>query len=50
MHIVGERRSSASGKSLPEEVIAFRKLAEQRDLALKAGIELKTREWRIQPQ
>ena len=50
VHIVGERRSSPSGKSLPEEVIAFRKLAEQRDLALKAGIELKTREWRIQPQ
>jgi len=50
VHIVGERRSSPSGKSLPEEVIAFRKLAEQRDLALKTGIELKTREWRIQPQ
>ena len=50
VHIVGERRSSPSGKSLPEEVIAFRKLAEQRDLALQAGIELKTREWRIQPQ
>lgn len=50
VHIVGERRSSASGKSLPEEVIAFGKLAEQRDLALQAGIELKTREWRIQPQ
>jgi len=50
VHIVGERRSSASGRSLPEEVIAFRQLAEQRDLALKTGIELKTREWRIQPQ
>ena len=50
VHIVGERRSSPSGKSLPEEVIAFRKLAEQRDQALRAGIELKTREWRIQPQ
>jgi hypothetical protein len=50
VHIVGERRSSASGKSLPEEVIAFGKLADQRDQALQAGIELKTREWRIQPQ
>ena len=50
VHIVGERRSSASGRSLPEEVIAFRKLAEQHDLALRAGIELKTREWHIQPQ
>ena len=50
VHIVGERRSSASGRSLPEEVIAFRKLAEQRDLALRDGIELKTREWRIQAQ
>ena len=50
VHIVGERRSSASGKSLPEEVIAFGKLADQRDQALQAGIELKTREWRLVPQ
>jgi hypothetical protein len=50
VHIVGERRSSASGKSLPEEVIAFGKLADQRDEALQAGIELKTREWRLVPQ
>ena len=50
VHIVGERRSSPSGRSLPEEVIAFRKLADQRDEALRAGIELKTREWRLVPQ
>ena len=50
VHIVGERRSSPSGRSLPAEVIAFRKLAEQRDEALRAGIELKTREWRLVPQ
>ena len=50
VHIVGERRSSASGRSLPEEVIAFRKLADQRDQALRSGIELKTREWRLVPQ
>ena len=47
---MGERRSSPSGRSLPEEVIAFRKLAEQRDEALRAGTELKTREWRLVPQ
>ena len=50
VHIVGERRSSASGRSLPAEVIAFRKLAEQRDEALRTGIDLKTREWRLVPQ
>ncbi|MED5419055.1 MAG: dehydrogenase, partial [Verrucomicrobiota bacterium] len=50
VHIVGERRSSASGRSLPEEVIAFRKLADQRDEALQARIELKTRDWRLVPQ
>ena len=50
VHIVGERRKSASGASLPGEVIAFRKLADQKDKALQAGITLKTRQWRLVPQ
>lgn len=47
VHIVGERRRSPSGKSLPEEVIEFNRLANKLDKALSKGIELKTRQWRI---
>lgn len=47
VHIVGERRTSPSGKSLPAEVIEFNKLSSDRDKALSKGIELKTRQWRI---
>ena len=50
VHIVGERRKSASGASLPAEVVAFAKLAEQKDKALQGGITLKTRQWRLVPQ
>lgn len=49
VHIVGERRKSASGRALPAEVIEFKKLADQKDAALVSGIELKTREWRLVP-
>ncbi len=49
VHIVGERRNSSSGRALPAEVIAFKKLADQKDEALNRGIELKTREWRLIP-
>ena len=49
VHIVGERRNSPSGRTLPAEVIAFKKLADQKDEALNRGIELKTREWRLIP-
>ena len=47
VHIVGERRASPSGKSLPKEVIEFNSLANDLDKALSKGIELKTRQWRI---
>ena len=50
VHIVGERRKSASGKDLPEEVIAFRKLAEEKEKLLRFGIKPKTREWRLERQ
>jgi hypothetical protein len=49
VHIVGERRKSASGRSLPGEVVEFKTLADQQDAALANGIELKTREWRLIP-
>lgn len=47
VHIVGERRSSPSGKALPEEIIEFNRLARERDEALRRGIELRTRHWRL---
>ena len=50
VHIVGERRKSPSGASLPAEVIEFNKLAMLKDKALQSGIPLKTREWRLDPQ
>ena len=49
VHIVGERRKSASGRALPGEVIEFNKIANRRDAALAKGIELKTREWQLTP-
>ena len=47
VHIVGERRKSASGRALPAEVMEFKKLADQMDKSLEGGIKLKTREWRL---
>ncbi len=47
VHIVGERRTSPSGKELPKEVIEFNRLANERDKALRQGIELKTRKWSL---
>jgi len=47
VHIVGERKSSASGKALPQEVIEFNRLANQRDAALKDGLQLQKRQWRL---
>ncbi len=49
VHIVGERKSSASGKALPAEVIKFNEITKERDKALQKGIELKTREWKLTP-
>ncbi len=47
VHIVGERRTSPSGRALPKEVIEFNNLANRSDAALRNGIELKTRLWRV---
>lgn len=47
VHIVGERRSSPSGRALPAEVIEFEKLANQRDQTLREKRKVKTREWRL---
>ena len=47
VHIVGERRSSPSGRALPAEVVEFEKLAKQRDQALREKRKVKTREWRL---
>ena len=47
VHIVGERRTSPSGKALPAEVVEFDKIASQRDKELRSGIKLKTRTWRL---
>lgn len=49
VHIVGERRSSPSGRALPAEVIEFNKLADQRDSALRGMVQNKTRQWRLAP-
>ena len=49
VHIVGKRRASPSGKALPGEVVEFHKLAKQREEALRRGIVLKTREWKLVP-
>lgn len=49
VHIVGERRSSPSGRALPAEVIEFNKLANQRDEEIRALPKLKTRQWRLSP-
>ena len=47
VHIVGERKKSRSGQALPNEVIEFYRLAKRKDEALRAGIRLQTREWRL---
>ena len=47
VHIVGERKKSPSGRALPGEVIEFDRLAKERDEALRNGIELKTRVWKL---
>jgi len=47
VHIVGERRKSPSGRSLPEEVIEFNRIANNLDEDLRKGMEPKKRHWRI---
>jgi hypothetical protein len=48
VHIVGERKTSPSGQSLPGEVIEFNELADERDEALRnTNPPAKTREWKL---
>ncbi len=47
VHIVGERRSSPSGKELPKEIIEFNRLANELDKTLGKQPELRTRQWRV---
>jgi len=47
VHIVGERRRSPSGKSLPEEQLKFNELAEQEESKLREVREPKKREWKL---
>lgn len=47
VHIVGERRSSPSGKRLPKEVIEFDRLANELDQTLRKPIALTTRTWQV---
>ncbi|YCM46545.1 SGNH/GDSL hydrolase family protein [Verrucomicrobiaceae bacterium 227] len=50
VHIVGERKSSPSGRALPAEVIAFDKLAKQRESELsKIKSAHRKRQWQLAP-
>ena len=49
VHIVGERRSSPSGRALPAEVAGFKKLARQREKSLPTDFTPKTRKWQLTP-
>lgn len=49
VHIVGERKSSPSGRALPAELIEFKRLADQRDQALRPGVSSLPHEWRLTP-
>ena len=50
VHIVGERRSSPSGRSLPAEVIKFHELATGKEKKLRATIKPGTSEWILSPE
>lgn len=50
VHIVGERRKSASGKALPAEVKEFDALAKQRQSDVQELGKVKTREWTLEPK
>lgn len=49
VHIVGERKASESGRALPAELIEFKRLADQKDQALRPGLSPAAREWRLTP-
>ena len=50
VHIVGERRSSPSGRSLPAEVIRFHELATGKEKELRTTIKPATSEWILSPE
>ncbi len=51
VHIVGERKTSPSGQALPAELIAFKRLADEKDLALRRRLEPLplTHTWQLTP-
>ena len=49
VHIVGERKSSPSGRALPGEIIEFYRIARELDAELRKGFPLKTRTWTLEP-
>lgn len=49
VHIVGERRSSPSGRALPAEVKQFNQMSKEKDASLGGGIQRKIRQWQLVP-
>ncbi|MGJ8643290.1 MAG: SGNH/GDSL hydrolase family protein [Luteolibacter sp.] len=47
VHIVGERKRSPSGKSLPSEQEKFNELAKEQEASLRKPREPKTRQWKL---
>ena len=47
VHIVGERKRSPSGKSLPAEQLEFNELAKQQEAILREPRKPKTRQWSL---
>ncbi len=50
VHIVGERRSSPSGRSLPAEIIRFHELATGKEQKLRSAIKPSTSNWILSPE
>lgn len=49
VHIVGERKSSQSGKELPKEVIAFNELSKKNQHLISGSSKNQTSNWSISP-
>ena len=49
VHIVGERRSSPSGRALPAEVEQFKQMSKEKDTTLGRGTQRKIRQWQLLP-
>ena len=49
VHIVGERRSSSSGRALPAEVKQFNQMSKEKDASLGGGAQRKIRNWQLVP-